>query len=126
MATLRWLLDQPLKETKLFLFDLLGEPKDANRVQAILCLSKKLSHDELEQILEEYVARDSYFYNVACWLDRILYAPTLSENYLYVSLSRFSKNVCRKTSFWRRPPSASAQNQTKVRQTYQTFMLALY
>lgn len=72
----RWLLDQPIEQTKQFFVDLLGEPKDANRVRALFCLSSKLSHDELEQVLEEYVARETYFYNVVCWLDRILYAST--------------------------------------------------
>jgi hypothetical protein len=75
VAAFQWLLDQPLEQTKQFFLDLLGEPKDANRVRAILCLSRKLSPSEMEQILKDYLARDTYFYNVVCWLDRILYSP---------------------------------------------------
>lgn len=79
----RWLLDQPLGQTKQFCIDLLGEPDDANRVRALFCLSKKLEYNELENLLKDYVQRDSYFYNVVCWLDRILYAPApLREMFL--------------------------------------------
>lgn len=82
-AAFRWLLNQPLEETKLFFLDQLAEPKDANRERAVLCLSKKINQDELEKILEDYLAKDTYFYNVVCWLDRILFSPApLREMFL--------------------------------------------
>lgn len=30
---------------------------------------------KLEQVLERYLESKTYYYNVACWLDRVLYAP---------------------------------------------------
>ena len=47
------------------------------RSTAVLFLVRTCSPGELRQVLEQYIQRDSYFYNVVCWLDRVLYAPEL-------------------------------------------------
>ena len=31
--------------------------------------------NKLERFLNDYVQNETYYYNVVCWLDRILYAP---------------------------------------------------
>ena len=38
---------------------------------------------ELRALLEQCVRRESYYYNIVAWLDRLLYAPSLlREMYL--------------------------------------------
>jgi len=31
----------------------------------------------VEELLDEYLAKPTYYYNVVCWIDRVLYAPQL-------------------------------------------------
>jgi hypothetical protein len=47
------------------------------RVITVAYLMKALGHRrvKLEQILDKYLENQTYYYNVICWLDRILYAP---------------------------------------------------
>jgi hypothetical protein len=71
----QWLVEQPSVEGTQYCRELLEEQGDGNRVLSIYYLSQTLSMDELEKLLENYLARDSYFYNVVTWLDRLLYAP---------------------------------------------------
>jgi hypothetical protein len=58
-----------------FFSNLLSHASTEVRQVAILELGKRLNRQQLADLLEEYVARPSYFYNVVVWLDRILYAP---------------------------------------------------
>lgn len=52
------------------------------RTAALLYLVEKASGPELEQTLREYVTQKTYYYNVVCWLDRLLYTPSpLKEMY---------------------------------------------
>jgi hypothetical protein len=30
---------------------------------------------EVEQFLKEYLGRETYYYNIVTWLDRLLYSP---------------------------------------------------
>lgn len=43
-------------------------------VAAGYCVSM-LEDEDLEVLLNEYIAQDSYYYNIVTWLDRALYAP---------------------------------------------------
>jgi hypothetical protein len=45
------------------------------RIVAIAQLKKRVSREHLEQLLSTYLARETYFYNVVTWLDRLIYAP---------------------------------------------------
>ena len=56
---------------------LLLSETDAIRKEAVRYFIHKFSPDELETMLDEYVGRSRYFYNVVCWCDRLLYAPEL-------------------------------------------------
>jgi hypothetical protein len=45
------------------------------RVLAVACLHRLADRVMLEEILCQYPVTSPYFYNVVCWLDRVLYAP---------------------------------------------------
>lgn len=63
---------------------LLSGEKTETRVKAIAYCAKSCSSTLLEKFLEKYLQKDSYYYNVVCWLDRVLYSPLpgLKEFYL--------------------------------------------
>jgi hypothetical protein len=78
---------------------LLDEDGDL-RIAALQQLERRLSRDELAERLRSYVENDRYFYNVATWLDRLIYAPAPLSDYYRTAL---------KTSVEKRAPSFSLQ-----------------
>jgi len=64
-------LDQFMKRIKA----LLSHKSDNVRERAVACLSRLAGDKMLREILEEYYSNESYYYNVVCLLDRLLYAP---------------------------------------------------
>lgn len=60
---------------------LLQHKLDSIRVLTVACLHRLCSRKTLEKILDEYHENKFYFYNVICWLDRILYAPAPLREY---------------------------------------------
>jgi hypothetical protein len=54
---------------------MLTEESDVVRRKALAFIVVKSSHDENEGVLARYLAQPRYYYDVVCWLDRILYAP---------------------------------------------------
>lgn len=60
-----------------FLDPLLTSSSGAVRLRALAYFAKTQSEPQLEQLLQSYLAKSSYYYDVVCWLDRFLYAPSL-------------------------------------------------
>lgn len=54
--------------------DLLENEKDDIRLLGVAVLVKICTNEQLEEILDEYLSRKSYYYNVVTSLDRCLYA----------------------------------------------------
>lgn len=54
---------------------LLNDENKPKREMALSFLFKIYNSDRLLQLLDSYLSRRSYFYNVVCWLDRLLFAP---------------------------------------------------
>lgn len=69
------LITEHLPEVKLLMESYLASDTNYKRSTAVLFLVRTCSPGELRQVLERYIQRDSYFYNVVCWLDRVLFAP---------------------------------------------------
>lgn len=55
--------------------DLLSDKDENIRVGAVAQLHERLDGGNLVDILGRYTERDSYYYNVVFWLDRLIYAP---------------------------------------------------
>ncbi len=59
--------------------------EEAIRLDALAYMGQKLSLDRLQELLEEYPRADGfdfYYYDVICWLDRLVYAPeAIAESY---------------------------------------------
>jgi len=49
---------------------------DEVRVYAVALINKIQTIKENQELLKKYTTKESYYYNVVCWLDRILYAPS--------------------------------------------------
>jgi len=54
--------------------ELLHKEADSPRIKALAVLVSRLEPQRLEELLDGY-ATGQYYYNVVCWLDRVLYAP---------------------------------------------------
>jgi hypothetical protein len=61
--------------------DLLLSEIDSVRACAIAFIVKSEPDRELEEIMASYIAKPQYYYDVVCWLDRILYAPQPLQKY---------------------------------------------
>jgi len=48
---------------------------EKSRLRAVNYVSNRLQPSELEQLLNEYLKKDAYYYNIVTWLDRLLYSP---------------------------------------------------
>ncbi len=78
----RWLLEDGSAGTRRLFQDLLNNASEKNRERAIYYLSRRINEVELRALLEECLHRESYYYNIVAWLDRLLYAPSpLKEMY---------------------------------------------
>ena len=64
----------PREQAITALRELLLDPDEQLRVDAVLRLRDRLTSAQLESLLDEYIGYKRYFYNVATWIDRILYA----------------------------------------------------
>jgi hypothetical protein len=71
----RWLQQDHSRPTKEFFENLLNDENAANRERAIHYLTEGLTESEMKKFLDDYLARESHYYDVVTWLDRFLYAP---------------------------------------------------
>jgi hypothetical protein len=58
-----------------FFESLLREESDIVRRKVVAFFAKKFTEEELQELLGRYTSRLPYYYDVVCWLDKILYAP---------------------------------------------------
>ena len=71
-----------------FLEELLTNENGDIRVSAVGLLRKRLDNKSLIGLLHKYSNRDTYFYNVVTWLDRMIYAPEPIHSYYEIVLKR--------------------------------------
>jgi Domain of unknown function (DUF4062) len=55
---------------------LLNHKVDSVRINTLTYFIDTLSQEQLITLLNAYLEQPTYFYNVVCWIDRILYAPS--------------------------------------------------
>ncbi len=70
-----WLYDQHSQEASDFFNALLGSEDGEERIRSVYYLLKTRTDEELENVLETYLQREKYYYNVVAWLDRLLHSP---------------------------------------------------
>lgn len=63
------------KTARKILEDCLKNDDDSTRLTALKVLTRRMNRRDLEALLERYIAKCAYFYDVICWIDRLLYAP---------------------------------------------------
>lgn len=71
-----WMLAQESSDVMDLFKTMLVDKDEGNRLRALHYISARLQGAELEKVLNEYIQRDTYYYNVVVWLDRLLYAPS--------------------------------------------------
>ncbi|MCB7128621.1 MAG: hypothetical protein J3T61_03680, partial [Candidatus Brocadiales bacterium] len=78
------ILEEDLSEVRPVLEPLLVSDNTDIRVAILAYFVKQCPEDKLEELLSTYIEKSSYYYNVVCWLDRVLYAPPpLKEMYTH-------------------------------------------
>lgn len=70
-----WLYDQNSREVANFFEALVDSGDSEERLRSVYYLSKTRRIEELENLLEAYLQKEKYYYNVVAWLDRLLYSP---------------------------------------------------
>jgi hypothetical protein len=79
---------------------LVKSSQETIRVLAVAFAVRRLPTSEIEPLLTDYLTPSSYYYNVVCWLDRILYAPEpLRSAYKSELDSKLSKNSLRSPDY---------------------------
>ncbi len=71
-----WLYQQDSPEVRKFFEELADDKDDTNRVRSVYYFSRKLETADLETLLETQFKKETYYYNVIFWLDRLVYAPS--------------------------------------------------
>jgi hypothetical protein len=71
-----WMLNQDSEEVGAFFETELVSKDASNRVRALSYFSKRRDSAELSMMLESYLEKETYYYNVLTWLDRLLYSPS--------------------------------------------------
>jgi hypothetical protein len=84
-----WLYKQDSDEVVKFFDDLLNSDGHSDRERAIYFLSSKRQNGTAA-ILERQFDRETYYYNVVTWLDRLLYAPEPLRGFFARQLKRMA------------------------------------
>jgi hypothetical protein len=75
-VAIQWLLSHKYGNSSFSVRPLLWHEKDEIRTLAVGYLCEVLDRDALEQMVIDYPKEQgSYYYNVVCWLDRLLFSP---------------------------------------------------
>lgn len=67
---------------------LLSFKTDKRRLEGLAILCKKYSLLQLEALLEEYINKKSYYYNVVSWIDKGIYSKGRYRSFFHNELSR--------------------------------------
>jgi hypothetical protein len=86
--TFNWLFQQDSEGVRRLFEDLIDSEDDTNRLRGLYYILKRLSSEKLEEFLIKYTARESYYYNIVIWVDRVLYAPVPLKNLFVQQLER--------------------------------------
>jgi HEAT repeat protein len=89
-AAFSWLYAQGSDEVRSCFENLLNDDSDANRVRAVYYFSTKLNTRGLTKLLKAQFDRDTYYYNVVAWLDRLLYSPGSLRNFFKSELQQLA------------------------------------
>jgi hypothetical protein len=66
---------------------LFNSTKDKRRLEGLAIVSRNYNDNELETLLNDYVSRSAYYYNIVTWLDRCLYSNGRYLNFYKSKLS---------------------------------------
>lgn len=80
-VSLEWLSGRDTPDSEAKLEHLLGHEDARLREKALAAISKRFQPAQMETLLRRYTEKDWYYYNVVCWLDRILYAPAPMQEF---------------------------------------------
>ena len=70
----KYIWNDDMRRVKPVLEELLNDTKDKNREVALSYFIRKLSRKELETMLNKYLERTTYYYNIVHLLDKIIYS----------------------------------------------------
>jgi hypothetical protein len=83
-----WLYKQASSEVDTFFEESINSESDARRLRAVYYFSRNRTSGDLERMLEAQLNRETYYYNVVTWLDRLLYSPAPLRDFFTRDLER--------------------------------------
>lgn len=66
----------PIEETANLLEPLLFHKNEDIRIKALTFIGTKQPAQKLKELLDRYLSKGTYYYNVVSWLDRVLHSPS--------------------------------------------------
>ena len=87
-AGYEWLYGQESPEVKSFFEELSSDGDSTKRVRSVYYFFRKLKDEELAQLLKAQFDKETYYYNVVTWLDRLLYVPGPLKEFFVQELER--------------------------------------
>jgi hypothetical protein len=70
-----WLYGQRSQEASDFFETLIDSEYNEDRLRAVYYFSKTQMSEELERVLDATLQKETYYYSIVTWLDRLLYSP---------------------------------------------------
>jgi hypothetical protein len=72
----QWLKNQDSSEIRNYFRSLLDDEGESRRAVGVSYLARKLDETQMRELLDEYLGKQTYYYNVVTWVGRLLYAPS--------------------------------------------------
>jgi hypothetical protein len=83
-----WLYKQVSTEVEKFFEASLESESQTTRTRALYYFSATRTREDLELLLAAQLNKETYYYNVVTWLDRLLYSPALLREFFVQDLER--------------------------------------
>jgi hypothetical protein len=83
-----WLYKNGSSEVDKYFEKLMESESDRDRVRAVYYLCRNRGRGDLESILRAQLNRETYYYNVVTWLDRLLYSPSPVREFMTRDLEK--------------------------------------
>lgn len=64
---------------------------DEIRLKALSLITRTLNENQLKELLDEYLLKETYYYNVVTWLDRYLYSNGCFKHYYHKYIQNYLK-----------------------------------
>jgi hypothetical protein len=89
-AGYEWLYKQSSLEVDKYFETAMDSERETRRARALYYFSGNRSREDLQKMLEAQLCKETYYYNIVTWLDRLLYSPEPLREFFIRELQRLA------------------------------------